>query len=162
MDEYARPRKKPRTLEEDGRNLKLHILPALGHIKVRELSRADISRFHASRAHARVNANRCLALISHIMSVAEKWGVREFGTNPCRGIDRYREQMRERFLLEDELLRLGKALDEADPLDQPGSTFTDLQANGQWRQPLHRGLDTRSPPDGHHTALRTSVDGTYP
>jgi integrase len=135
IDGYARPQKKPRTWREDERNLRTHILPALGHIRLRDISRADIARFQANRSCAPVNANRCLALISHIMTVAEKWGVREFGTNPCRGIDRYRETIRERYLSTEELLRLGKSLDSADPLLSPDGSFTSNLKTGRedWR-----------------------------
>lgn len=45
-----------------------------------------------------------------MFSLAETWGMRLQNTNPCRGIDRYREQPRERLVSADELARLGDAL----------------------------------------------------
>ena len=39
------------------------------------------------------------------------------GSNPYRGIDRYPERQRERFLSEEELARLGVVLDEEEPHD---------------------------------------------
>src|SRR6476469_7331186 len=42
--EYANPHKKPRTVAEDRRLLKLHILPALGRNKVREIGKPDVAR----------------------------------------------------------------------------------------------------------------------
>lgn len=135
IEEYARLHKKPRTWRGDEQNLKARILPALGHMELSSIGRSDIARFQASRSCAPVNANRCLALISHIMSIAEKWGLREFGTNPCRGINRYREQMRERFLSTEELLRLGAALDGADPLLSKNGDLTSQLSSGRedWR-----------------------------
>jgi integrase len=42
--------------------------------------------------------------------VAAKWGVADWRKNPCRGIDRFREKARERYLTDEELERLGRAL----------------------------------------------------
>jgi integrase len=113
LSQYASQHKKPRTLVEDRRNLDLHILPSLGRLKLREITPADIARFHAAQ-HARpVNANRCLSLVSHIFAIAEKRGLRETGANPCRGLDRYPERRRERFLGPDEMRCLGSALTAA-------------------------------------------------
>jgi hypothetical protein len=36
-------------------------------------------------------ANRCLALMSKMLNLAERWGWRSEGSNPCRHVDRYRE-----------------------------------------------------------------------
>jgi integrase len=110
LAEYAQPRKKPRSVAEDRRNLKLHIVPAFGSIRISDLSGPVIARFHAARRAHPANANRCLALVSHIMTVAEKWGVRPSQSNPCRGIDRYHEVGRERMLSPVEIQKLGDAL----------------------------------------------------
>jgi integrase len=45
-----------------------------------------------------------------MLNLAEEWGLREDGSNPCRHVKRYREQRRERYLSRDELQRLGAAL----------------------------------------------------
>ena len=113
LTEYAAAHKKPRTIEEDRRNLRLHIVPALGKKLVRDIGRVDVTRFHRdSRAHP-VNANRCLATLSHMLAIAEKWGLRPDGLNPCQGVDRYPEKARERLLTAEELARLGEALERA-------------------------------------------------
>jgi integrase len=64
-------------------------------------------------------ANRCLALLSHMFTKAELWGVIPEQVNPCRRIDRYRERNRERFLTTEELRRLGAALREAETIGVP-------------------------------------------
>src|SRR5262249_49084455 len=58
-------------------------------------------------------ANRCLAVLSKMMNLAEAWGLRSDGSNPCRHVKKYREYKRERYLTPDELRRLGAVL--ADP-----------------------------------------------
>jgi len=45
-----------------------------------------------------------------MMNLAERWGMRPDGTNPCRHIERYREHRRERYLSAAETARLGDAL----------------------------------------------------
>jgi len=59
-------------------------------------------------------ANLSLAVLSKLISWTEEQSWRANGTNPCRGIKKYREGRRERFLSQDELLRLGDALAAAE------------------------------------------------
>ena len=112
VERYAALHKKPRSVAEDRRNLDTHILLQLGARKLTEISSADIAEFLATRKGWPANANRCLALISHIFTIAAKWNAVPTGTNPCRGVKRFREQPRERFLTQEELGRLGKTLDD--------------------------------------------------
>jgi len=109
IDEYATPYKKPRTVDEDERNLRLHINPALGALKLKDISPAHIAKFHAAGRDRPINANRCRALLSHLFKMAEVWGERPPGSNPCRYIEKFSERKRERFLSADELARWGAA-----------------------------------------------------
>ncbi len=110
IEQYARPYKKPRTVVEDERNLRLHIKPALGRLKLRDITVADIAKFQAARRITPTNANRCRALLSHIFEIAERWGERPIGSNPCRQVEKFAERKRERFLSAAEILMLGDAL----------------------------------------------------
>ena len=125
--EYGRPHKKDRSVTEDERMLKLHILPALGQLKVAEIGKAEVARFHASLRDKPVAANRALALLSAMLGWAESVGERSDGSNPCRHIDRYPEKARERLLSAAELARLGDALDRA---AQPWTSAS----KAAWRQ----------------------------
>jgi len=55
-------------------------------------------------------ANRCVALLSKMMNLAERWKLRPVGSNPCRGLEKFKERKVERWLNSDELARLGDAL----------------------------------------------------
>jgi integrase len=114
IERHAKPLKKKRSVEEDERNLKLHIKPALGKLKLRDISAADIAKFHACRSKTPTNANRCLALLSNMFEKAERWGERPIGSNPCRHVEKYDERKRERFLTTEELARLADALTKAE------------------------------------------------
>lgn len=114
LDEYAEPHKKPRSVEEDRRNLKIHVRPELGHMKAGDVTRQDILKLHHKMRETPGAANRVVALLSKMFALAEEWGVRPEGSNPCRKVKKFEENARERFLATEELQRLGKALDAAE------------------------------------------------
>ncbi len=113
LREYAEPHKKASTVAEDRAILRRAVLPALGNLRLDTVTRADITRFHLSHKDTPTSANRYVALLSHMFSTAEKWGLRPDGANPCRRVERFAEKKRKRFLSGDELARLGRALGEA-------------------------------------------------
>lgn len=114
MREHAIPTKKPRSVEEDHRNLRLHIFPFIGKMKIGEVKREHIAKIINKMSDRPYGANRVLALLSHMFTKAEAWGVRPDYSNPCRHIKKFKESKRERFLNQDELIRLGEALIEAE------------------------------------------------
>jgi integrase len=114
MREHARPRKKATSVMTDERIWQLHILPQFGKRKVAEVTRADVSRLHAEMAETPYQANRLLAVLSKAFNLAEVWGWRPDGSNPCRHVQRYREEKRERFLSSEELASLLEVLTEAE------------------------------------------------
>lgn len=112
--EYGRVHKKPSSVTEDERNFRLHVAPVIGAKRIGDVTRRDMARIHGQRAAHPANANRCLALVSHLFTIAAKWGVVPEGHNPARGIEAYPERRRERFLSAAELQRLGAALARAE------------------------------------------------
>ena len=94
--------------------INLLILPALRNRKVADVTRADVCKLHHSLRKTPYQANRVLALVSKMMNLAEKWGLRSDGSNPCRHVEKYKEAKRERFLSAEELTRLGDVLSEAE------------------------------------------------
>ena len=114
LSEHAEAKKRPRSVAEDRRMLQSFILPGLGKRKLADISRGDVQQLHHELKATPYQANRVLALLSKMLNLAEKWGVRPDGSNPCRHVERYREQRRERFLSAAELARLGEVLAEAE------------------------------------------------
>jgi integrase len=105
------PRKRPGTIQAYRLILAKHIRPHFGaHAKVSEVVFADIDALHRkiSRSGAPYAANRTIAVLSKMFSLATRWGMRP--DNPVRGIERNYEQKRKRYLSGDELARLTKAL----------------------------------------------------
>lgn len=114
LERHAVPKKKPKSVDEDRRNLKLHILPRLGRLPVAELDRREVGDLHHAMRATPYVANRVLALLSKMLTLAEKWGLRPDGSNPCRHVERFREQRRERYLSAAELKSLSGALAAAE------------------------------------------------
>ena len=110
--EHIALRVKASTGKEYRRNLKRFILPALGRLRVNEVTRADVAKFHHDLRHIPYQANRCLEIISKMFSLAEMWGLRPDGSNPRKHIKKYAEEKRERFLSPAELNRVGEVLRE--------------------------------------------------
>jgi len=110
--EHIALRVKASTGKEYRRNLKRFILPALGRLRVNEVTRADVAKFHHDLRHILYQANRCLEIISKMFSLAEMWGLRSDGSNPRKHIKKYAEEKRERFLSPAEINRVGEVLRE--------------------------------------------------
>ncbi|WP_098412531.1 site-specific integrase [Thioclava sp. ES.031] len=110
MAAHVEERCKPRTQKEYKRALELFIKPALGAFKVVDVERKDISELHHKFRHIPYQANRTLGVLSKMFNLAEVWGLRPDGSNPCRHVPKYREQKRERYLTGAELQRLGSTL----------------------------------------------------
>jgi len=96
--------RKARTAELYQQIFRDHIAPSLGRTRLDAVERRDVERIKVavSKAIGPVVANRTLAVLSATMGAAERWGELPIGSNPCRGVGRFREQGRERFLRPDE------------------------------------------------------------
>jgi integrase len=110
VDEFVLPFKKPRTAGEYQRLLKKQILPPLGRLRLDQIQPADIATLHHGLRRTPREANHALAVIGSMFGWAETIGLRPRGSNPVRGLPRFRETKRERFLSPAELARLAKAL----------------------------------------------------
>jgi integrase len=110
--EHIAVRVKESTAKEYLRNLRRFILPALGRLRVADVTRADVAKFHHDLRHIPYQANRNLEVVSKMFNLAEMWGLRPDGSNPRRHLKKYPEEKRERFLSAAELRQLGKVLDE--------------------------------------------------
>jgi integrase len=114
MAEHVTPKLKASTAESYERIAMLYVRPSLGRRSVGEVTRPDIARLHHEMRAKPYQANRTLAMLSKFFGWGEKHGLRPDGSNPCRHVDRYPQEGRERFLSQAELGHLGDALREAE------------------------------------------------
>jgi integrase len=103
LEHHAIPKKRARSVEND-RSMINRIMPRLASKQVAAVQSRDIHSLHVSMKDTPYQANRVLALLSKMFSLAAKWGWRS--DNPVKGIERYQEQRRERWLPDRELSRL--------------------------------------------------------
>ncbi len=94
--------------------LKRIVDPALGSEKATRLKRADVSRLHLKWKDTPYQANKTLAVVSSMFGFAGKRGLVPEGFNPAKGIEKFSEDGRERFLSTDELVKLGAAIRKAE------------------------------------------------
>ena len=105
-----------RTAREYRKQATRYVRPALGTLQVTRVSRHDIERFAATMAKTPAQRNRTLAFVSRLFTLAEHWEWRDQRTNPCRGVERAREEARDRVLEPSELGRLNAALTVLEPV----------------------------------------------
>lgn len=96
--------------QADARRIVEHrIKPRLGSLKLQALTRARVREWHEGMRETPYEGNRALAYLSKMMSLAaHDWDL--LAPNPCKGLKRFPEYKRERFLTEKELAELGAAL----------------------------------------------------
>lgn len=129
LEEHARPHKAPRSVRSDELNIRNHVLPAWGGLRVDEVTREHALRLHAAISKPKRTrdgkralggpgvANRVLALVSKMLHCAEDWGWRPAGSNPALRLPKNRERKLNRYLSDAEYARLDDALEtiENDP-----------------------------------------------
>lgn len=120
--------KKPATLKADRGRIKNHIVPTLGKLRIDQITRTDAERMvrdvTAGKTAAQVpekrpvgklaqggrgTAAQALAVLGAVMSFACERGLRD--DNPCARVKKPPTRHMERFLSEQEIARLGDALD---------------------------------------------------
>jgi integrase len=111
---HVMERCKPSTQGEYRRAIDMFINPALGSFKLVDLERKDVAELHHKFRDKPYQANRTLGVLSKMFNLAEIWGLRPDGSNPCRHVPKYREHKRERYLSQAELQRLGNVLADAE------------------------------------------------
>jgi integrase len=114
MEEHAAAHLKPGTIAQYQRYVDEFIDPKLGKLRINDVKKADITELQHEMSDHEIQANRCMAILSKMFSLAaDDWGLRDDGINPCRGIKRFKENERQRYLSDAEWGRLGRVLDDA-------------------------------------------------
>lgn len=115
LTEHVDAKRRPSTAREYRRLLAAHVRPApFGTLRVPDVTAPDVATLHHRLRGTPFMANRVLAVLGKMFALAERWRLRPPGNNPARGIEKYAEAKRQRFLTPDELVRLGAALTAAE------------------------------------------------
>jgi len=121
MADHVRTKRKVGTAEFYRDILDRIVKPALGTTKADKLTRSQVGKLHSSLNDTPFQANRVLAVVGSMYAFGGRAGIVPEGTNPARGIERFKESRRERFLTVEELERLGSAIREAESNGIPWS-----------------------------------------
>jgi integrase len=106
----AEAKKRPATQHNDRGYTERFLLPMLGKRRLSAIGERDIEALHASLKATPYQANRVLALLSSMFNYAIK---RKWRTdNPAKGVKKFHEEKRERFLTIEEIQRFREALDD--------------------------------------------------
>lgn len=107
------PTLKKSTQEMYKSHLKNRILPAIGHMRAKDVTSEDVASMLSkvrSDTPTGVLANRVRAVASKMFSLASVWGLRPGLLNPAVGQVRVAERKKDRHLSDKELVALGAAL----------------------------------------------------
>lgn len=94
--------------------------------KVADVGHGDIHALHTGLSGSPYLANRLLANLSKFFSKCEVWGYRDANSNPCKGVERYPEKKRKRYMSPAEAAAIAKALDDEWEANAPSVAFIHL------------------------------------
>lgn len=161
FDVYAKGKKLSRRHLKDCKGiLNGVILPNFGTMKAKSLTRENVRRLMAKMEPTPIRANRCLAMMSKLMSLAIEKNIRV--DNPCKGIAKYPENKRTDFIQMPDLTNLIRVLDVQEDKDQAdavrlliltGARIGEL-LNAQWAE-FDLDAGRWSKPAGHTKQRRT-------
>lgn len=114
IEEHVIPKTRETTARGYTRFLRNVIQPRLGRMLVKDVSTAEIAKFHHDLRDTPRQANQAVAILRKMFNLAEVWKYRSISTNPCLHIEKNPERKRERYLTDLELQALGEALVEAE------------------------------------------------
>lgn len=107
-DAWLATRAEKKAFRHDKGRVNHIIKPALGRLKIRDVSKADILALKKAMSDRPVSFNRAVAAINVIWKFAEL-------ESPAKGVEGYKERARRRYLSEAEVKRLNAALDAVEP-----------------------------------------------
>ena len=110
LAEHVRTKLKPGTVRCYEQQAAAHILPALGKLKITEVSARQVSGLHHSLRGTPYQANRVLATLSKFFNFCEMAGFRDRGTNPVFSVERFKEHKRTVFMGKAEVEAIGASI----------------------------------------------------
>jgi len=116
---------KPSTAASYKSIIKTCILPRLGKRLAKDLTLDDVREFHKALQSTPTQANRAVAVLSRLLTIAEAEGWRET-VNPCHKFRRPTETGKQRTFSVGEFARLGKALTDLVFANKLDESFADL------------------------------------
>ncbi|MDA7788024.1 site-specific integrase [Sphingomonadaceae bacterium] len=114
----SKGRWKKSTLAGNARIIRVELIPLFGEQPLAAICKADVARWRDSMASRSGSFNRAVPVLSAMLREAENFGHRPKGSNPTKGIPRYKRALPERYLSPAEYRVLGEVLRDAE-VDMP-------------------------------------------
>jgi len=111
MEDHSKQRNKPSTQDGYQGVIDRKIIPMLGRMKVQDVKRPDVAGTMKKMAHKPAEANRTFSVMRKMFNLAEVWGYRPDGTNPCRHVPTYPDGKATHLISDEEMGKLFRHLD---------------------------------------------------
>lgn len=121
MEDHSKLHNKPSTQKSYQYQIDCYIIPAFGSKKAHEVTRQDITALMKHLEKSPTQANRVLSCVRKMFNLAELWGYRPDGSNPCRHVPKFPEKGSTRLITDEQMVNLFAYLDraEAERLEHP-------------------------------------------
>ena len=117
LQEHVDAKLKPATQHQDRTRAQNHLIPAFKKMKMADITYRHVAKLHHDLQNTPYLANRCAAVLSKFFDWCEKTGYRDRGTNPVRGLEKYREEKRLKFMESSELEAIGEGIAKLEKQD---------------------------------------------
>lgn len=111
MEDYSKQRNKATTQRGYWGVINRNITPILGRMKVQDVKRPDIAALMKKLAYKPAEANRTFGVLRKMFNLAEVWGYRPDGTNPCRHVPMFPAGKVTRLINDEEMVRIFRHLE---------------------------------------------------
>ncbi|AZD47273.1 Integrase [Pseudomonas chlororaphis subsp. aurantiaca] len=111
MEDYSKKRNKLSTQAVINRN----IIPLLGRKKVQDVNRPDIAGLMERLSYKQTEAHKVFSVLRKMFNMAEVWGYRSDGTNPCRQAPMFPAGKSTHLISDEEMGDSFRQLDKIEP-----------------------------------------------
>lgn len=112
MEDYSKKRNKPSTRVGYQGVIDRCIIPLLGRKKVHDVKRPDIAGLMEKLSYKQTEANKAFSILRKMFNMAEVWGYRPDGTNPCRHVPMFPAGKSTHLISDDDMGKLFRQLDK--------------------------------------------------
>ena len=112
MEDYSKKRNKPSTRVGYQGVIDRCIIPLLGRKKVHDVKRPDVAGLMEKLSYKQTEANKAFSILRKTFNMAEVWGYRPDGTNPCRHVPMFPAGKSTHLISDDDMGKLFRQLDK--------------------------------------------------
>lgn len=144
MERHVEKKRKPNSVADYKGVFDVHVRPAIGKKKANKITTSDMTKLHENVSVKKQNgdrvtggtyvANKALAICSKLFNWASHIEQLPKGFNPTEGIEKFKEEPRERYLTSDEIERLGAVLIEAETSGLPYEVRNDKEDSKHYKR----------------------------